>query len=94
MTIDESNQIEELLCEWYEWQKTYVPRLGLRGTDSTCREFNSSDRHALVEEREIAAAHRAMKRRVQLTDVCVDDFFGGKPEQQFNAISAESGSNL
>ncbi|WP_260437217.1 hypothetical protein [Burkholderia sp. Bp9012] len=40
MTIDESNQIEELLGEWYDWQAGYVPSLGYGRIDPSCRGFS------------------------------------------------------
>lgn len=72
MTIDESNQIEELLDEWYAWQAGYTPRLGYGRVDPTCRGFSESDRAVSADERAEEADRKAAKRRAEQIDLCVD----------------------
>ncbi|MDR6498618.1 hypothetical protein J2785_001763 [Burkholderia ambifaria] len=72
MTVDESNQIEELLSEWYAWQAGYTPRLGFGRVDPTCRGFAESDRAISADERSEEADRRAAKRRAEQVDLCVD----------------------
>ncbi|KVH78577.1 hypothetical protein WJ41_03100 [Burkholderia ubonensis] len=72
MTIDESNQIEELLGEWYAWQAGYTPGLGFGRVDPTCRGFSESDRTVTADERAEEADRKAAKRRAEQVDLCVD----------------------
>lgn len=72
MTIDESNQIEELLGEWYAWQAGYAPGLGYGRVDPTCRGFSESDRTVTASERAEEADRKAAKRRAEQVDLCVD----------------------
>ncbi|KVV50151.1 hypothetical protein WK90_32680 [Burkholderia cepacia] len=72
MTIDESNQIEELLGEWYAWQAGYTPGLGYGRVDPTCRGFSESDRTITADERAEAADRNAARRRAEQVDLCVD----------------------
>ncbi|WP_232448293.1 hypothetical protein [Burkholderia ubonensis] len=72
MTIDESNQIEELLGEWYDWQAGYAPGLGYGRVDPTCRGFSESDRAVTADERAEEADRKAAKRRAEQVDLCVD----------------------
>ncbi|KWZ47952.1 hypothetical protein WS73_05295 [Burkholderia savannae] len=72
LTIDESNQIEELLDEWYDWQSGYTLNLGHGRVAASCRGFAEDDRTEAAEEREEAADRKAAKRRAELVDVCVD----------------------
>lgn len=72
MTIDESNQIEELLSEWYDWQAGYVPRLGFGRVDPSCRGFSEDERILTADERSEQADRKAAKKRAELVDVCVD----------------------
>lgn len=72
LTIDESNQIEELLDEWYDWQSGYTLNLGHGRVAATCRGFAEDDRIETAEERAEEADRKAAKRRAELVDVCVD----------------------
>ncbi len=72
MTIDESNQIEELLCEWYDWQAGYVPSLGYGRVDQSCRGFSESERTLTADERAEEADRKAAKRRAEQVDLCID----------------------
>ncbi|KVH55268.1 hypothetical protein [Burkholderia cepacia] len=72
MTIDESNQIEELLSEWYNWQAGYVPSLGYGRVDPSCRGFSEDERTLTADERSEEADRKAAKKRVEQVDVCVD----------------------
>lgn len=72
MTIDESNQIEELLDEWYDWQAGYVPSLGYGRVDPSCRGFSEDDRTSTADERSEEADRKAAKKRAEQVDVCVD----------------------
>jgi hypothetical protein len=72
MTLDESNQIEELLTAWYDWQRGYFPQLGAGRVDPTCRGFAESDRHSTIDERTEAAERKAQKKRAEQVDLCVD----------------------
>ncbi|UEP49637.1 hypothetical protein LMA00_07775 [Burkholderia ambifaria] len=72
MTVDESNQIEELLGEWYAWQAGYTPGLGYGRVDPTCRGFSESDRAVTADERAEEADRKAAKRRAEQVDLCVD----------------------
>ncbi|RQT38683.1 hypothetical protein DF036_06855 [Burkholderia contaminans] len=72
MTVDESNQIEELLGEWYAWQAGYTPGLGYGRVAPTCRGFSESDRAVTADERAEEADRKAAKRRVEQVDLCVD----------------------
>ncbi|MGN8188241.1 hypothetical protein ACTJLD_19875 [Burkholderia sp. 22088] len=72
MTIDESNQIEELLGEWYDWQAGYVPSLGYGRVDPSCRGFSEDERTQTSDERSEEADRKAAKKRVEQVDVCVD----------------------
>ncbi|MBH9725129.1 hypothetical protein JAO10_32890 [Burkholderia contaminans] len=72
MTVDESNQIEELLGEWYAWQAGYTPGLGYGRVDPTCRGFSESDRMVTANERAEEADRKAVKRRAEQVDLCVD----------------------
>ncbi|AOJ67112.1 hypothetical protein WJ32_23215 [Burkholderia ubonensis] len=72
MTVDESNQVEELLGEWYDWQAGYVPGLGYGRVDPTCRGFSESDRAVTADERAEEADRKAAKRRAEQVDLCVD----------------------
>jgi len=73
MTIDESNQIEELLNEWYAWQAGYTLRLGYGRVDPTCRGFSESDRAVSADDRAEEADRKAAKRRAEQVDLCVDE---------------------
>ncbi|MGU7780515.1 hypothetical protein [Burkholderia sp. PU8-34] len=73
MTIDESNQIEELLREWYAWQAGYVPSLGYGRIDPSCRGFSESDSTLTADERSEEADRKAAKKRAEQVDVCVDE---------------------
>lgn len=72
MTLDESNQIEELLTVWYQWQLGYFPDLGAGRVDPTCRGFAENDRHSTIEERTDAAERKAKKKTAEQVDLCVD----------------------
>ena len=72
MTIDESNQIEELLGEWYDWQAGYVPSLGYGRIDPSCRGFSEDERTLTSDERAEEADRKAAKKRAEQVDVCVD----------------------
>lgn len=72
MTIDESNQIEELLGEWYDWQAGYVPSLGYGRVDPSCRGFSEDERILTADERSEEAGRKAAKKRAEQVDVCVD----------------------
>jgi len=72
MTIDESNQIEALLDEWYAWQAGYVPRLGYGRVDPSCRGFSEFEHTLTAEERSEEADRKAAKRRAAQVDLCVD----------------------
>ncbi|VWB16080.1 hypothetical protein BLA14095_00464 [Burkholderia lata] len=72
MTVDESNQIEELLDEWYDWQAGYVPSLGYGRVDPSCRGFSESERAATADERAEEADRKAAKKRAEQIDVCID----------------------
>lgn len=72
MTIDESNQIEELVGEWYAWQAGYAPSLGYGRVDPSCRGFSEDERTVTADERSEEADRRAAKRRAEQVDVCVD----------------------
>ncbi|MBR8401947.1 hypothetical protein KDW65_35540 [Burkholderia cenocepacia] len=72
MTIDESNQIEELLDEWYDWQAGYVPSLGYGRVDPSCRGFSEDERTLTADERSEEADRKAAKKRAEQVDVCVD----------------------
>ncbi|MFH5256063.1 hypothetical protein ACGTRS_33015 [Burkholderia semiarida] len=72
MTIDESNQIEELLDEWYDWQAGYVPSLGYGRVDPSCRGFSEDERTLTADERSEEADQKAAKKRAEQVDVCVD----------------------
>ncbi|RQZ60969.1 hypothetical protein [Burkholderia sp. Bp9004] len=72
MTIDESNQIEELLGEWYDWQAGYVPSLGYGRIDPSCRGFSEDERTLTSDERSEEADRKAAKKRAEQVDVCVD----------------------
>ncbi|HEM7889441.1 hypothetical protein [Burkholderia cepacia] len=72
MTIDESNQMEALLDEWYDWQAGYVPSLGYGRVDPSCRGFSESERTLTADERAEEADRKAAKKRAEQVDVCVD----------------------
>ncbi|WP_080433178.1 hypothetical protein [Burkholderia ubonensis] len=72
LTIDESNQIEELLDEWYAWQSGYAPRLGYGRIDPSCRGFTESAQKLTLDERTEEADRKAAKRRAEQVDLCVD----------------------
>lgn len=72
MTNDESNQIEEILSAWYEWQSGYTVNLGAGRVDPACRNFDESDRYATIEERTEAAERKAQRKQAELVDLCVD----------------------
>lgn len=72
MTVDESNQIEELLDEWYDWQAGYVPSLGYGRIDPSCRGFSESERAPTADERAEEADRKAARKRAEQVDVCVD----------------------
>jgi hypothetical protein len=72
MTIDESNQIEELLGEWYHWQAGYVPSLGYGRIDPSCRGFSEDERTLTADERSEETDRKAAKKRAEQVDVCID----------------------
>jgi len=72
MTIDESNQIEALLGEWYDWQAGYVPSLSYGRVDPSCRGFSEDERTLTADERSEEADRKAAKKRAEQVDVCVD----------------------
>jgi hypothetical protein len=72
MTPDESNQIEELLTVWYEWQVGYFPDLGAGRVDPTCRGFAEKDRYSTIDERTDASERKAKKKAAEQVDLCVD----------------------
>ncbi|WP_438391096.1 hypothetical protein [Caballeronia sp. DA-9] len=72
MTRDESEQIEILLTDWYQWQAGYFPALGGGRVDPSCRNFAESDRHSDIEDRTDAAERRLKKKQAEQVDLCVD----------------------
>lgn len=38
-----SDEIDEILIQWYEWSQSYQPALGYGRADSTCRDFKISN---------------------------------------------------
>jgi hypothetical protein len=82
MTLDESNQIEELLSGWYAWQASYTPNLGAGRVDPSCRGFAEKDRYMDIDERTEAADRRAHAKQAEQIELCVDAL----PWQQRAAI--------
>ncbi|CAB3750881.1 hypothetical protein GQ57_16010 [Burkholderia sp. MSh2] len=73
MTIDESNQIEELLGEWYAWQAGYAPSLGYGRVDPSCRGFSEDERTITADERSETAERKVVKRRAEQIEICIDE---------------------
>lgn len=72
MTIDESNQVEELLRAWHRWQDGYRPALSGSRCDSTCRGYQIGNQWATPEERAQIADLKIWKRNSEQIDACVD----------------------
>ena len=72
MTQDESQQIEELLVEWYCWQSRWSPALGHGRVDPSCRGFQDSKQWMSQDERRELEERKAVLCRVQQVDACVD----------------------
>lgn len=72
LTRDESNQIEELLKQWYAWQADYTPGLGHGRIDPSCRGFEERSRDLSADERAEEADRKAARRRAEQVDMCVD----------------------
>jgi len=72
MTQDESQQIEEMLLEWYAWQAAWAPALGAGRADPTCRGYQISKQWMGLDERRELEERAAVKRLAEQVDVCVN----------------------
>jgi hypothetical protein len=69
MTRDESEQIEELLMNWYEWARAYRPALGAPRVSAYARGADSSDVYA--DSDEIGA--RIAASEAEAVDACLNE---------------------
>lgn len=72
MTLDESQQVEELLIGWHRWQDSYVPALGLPRCDPTCRDCEIPSPGQTAQERAEVTDAKIWRRNSEAVDVCVD----------------------
>lgn len=52
MTLDESQQIEDLLVIWYRYDRSYMPNLGAPRVCPSSRGYSSGDVHEDAEDRD------------------------------------------
>ncbi|VVE00353.1 hypothetical protein PIN31115_02071 [Pandoraea iniqua] len=64
-----SDEIDDLLEDWYDWQQSYRPKLGYGRADPACREYRSGWRES-ADLADIADA-AARKRVCEAVDACV-----------------------
>lgn len=69
MTQDESEQIEELLQVWYDYEASYMPALGAPRISPSCRGYDAGGVHETVHDRD-AKLNRITAESVE---ACVDD---------------------
>lgn len=72
MTLDESQQVEELLLAWHRWQSIYRPALGGNRCDPTCRGYRTSNQFLTPAERAEAADRKILEANSVQVDLCVD----------------------
>lgn len=69
MTLDESNQVEELIEIWYRWAMRYKPKLGAPRISAYGRGARSSDTY--VDSEEIDS--RIENDKAEQIDACLDN---------------------
>lgn len=52
MTQDESQQVEELLQVWYDYEASYMPALGAPRISPSCRGYNPGGVHETADDRD------------------------------------------
>jgi hypothetical protein len=72
MTLDESQQVEELLLAWHRWQSMYRPALGGNRCDPTCRGYRTSNQFLTPAERAEIADRKILESNSVQVDLCVD----------------------
>ncbi len=72
MTLDESQQTEELLIQWHRWQDSYRPALGGSRCDATCRGYQISNQLMTAAERAEQADRKIWEANSVQVDLCVD----------------------
>lgn len=72
MTLDESQQTEELLLAWHRWQDTYRPALKMPGCAPACREYRTGIQWLTPKDRAELADQKIQKANSEQVDVCVD----------------------
>lgn len=89
MTLDESNQVEELLLSWHRWQDSYRPALGAPKCDPTCRDYRSGDTRLTDKEQAELADAKIWKANSEKVEACID----GLPSWQHRASIQMSMAN-
>lgn len=69
LTLDQIEQVEELLMVWYDYEASYRPALGAPRVSPSCREYRSGNVHDCTDETD-ALLNRATAEAVGL---CVDE---------------------
>lgn len=71
MTLDESQQIEDLLMIWYRYERAYMPHLGAPRVSPSCRghDPDSGDVHQDAEDRD----DDLERMKAQVIAKCIDE---------------------
>ncbi len=69
MTLDESQQIEDLLVIWYRYERAYMPHLGAPRVSPSCRSHDSGDVHQDAEDRD----DDLERLKAQVIAKCIDE---------------------
>ena len=71
MTLDESQQIEDLLLIWYRYERAYMPHLGAPRVSPSCRSHDADmgDVHQDAEDRD----DDLERMKAQIIGKCVDE---------------------
>jgi len=72
MTLDESQQVEDLLLAWHRWQESYTIEKGFPRCSPSLRECESGKYSGNVIEQAQAADEKIWKRNSEAVESCVD----------------------
>lgn len=72
MTLDESNQVEELLLAWHRWQSNYQPALGHSRCDPMFRECEIPSLSETDQDRSEKVDAKIWKRNSETVEACVE----------------------
>lgn len=89
MTLDESQQVEDLLLAWHRWQDAYRPALGAPRCDPACRDYRSSDMRLTEKEQDELTDVKIWKANSEKVEACID----GLPSWQHRSAIQMSMAN-